>query len=621
MAAAHAASAAQDWRLAAKLWEALRVDFPDETTCWLRAGEAYCAAGFTGRADEILARGARLFPEHLWIAYQYTLVAQRAQDRPEALLRAEEMRKRFPDAPISHAIRAEALRDLGELEDADAGLGPAVARFPGDEWLLVGHAQLAELRGDWLAALARWEALRAVFPDHPLSAVGRGAALTGLGRFDEAEAALAAAIAQFPDNRTAAVAHAATAARRGDWDAAVRRWQAAGAHHPGDTAIELGLAEALIARGRGDEADAALDRVAAREPDNPQVEELRALLVRGRSPEEIVARGVRRRGLEAELAARVADPEVFIEITSICNFACSYCVSPMKLRDKRHMPLDTFRRALAQVAPLTTKPIRLHIDGEPTNHPQFKEMAQMVNEHGLPVWLATNGSLLDASYLDIWMDPLISMSTLPEELAQRHNKLDFDRYIAGIADYATAWARSDARQSLYFQIIHYPQPDPEAAAAYKARKDAFLLEFCRRAGLYETCTEASAVGSDIYSLSRNGHPGSVSFLKQAVAIGGLYPEDGAMVPRERATAGFCDSPWRQLVVHSNGTLGACCVDLSGGTGFASAEEAATLPIKELWENGAQITAMRRDFLAGRVERDVCQRCIGQGEIRFAETSR
>jgi len=219
------------------------------------------------------------------------------------------------------------------------------------------------------------------------------------------------------------------------------------------------------------------------------------------------------------------------------------------------------------------------------------------------------------------MDPLISMSTLPEELAKRHNKLNFDTYIDRIANYAAAWACSQAPQNLFFQIIHYPQENAEAEAAYRQRKNAFLVEFCRRAGLYDTCVEDTSVEDEDYRFRRRLHPGGLHFLKQQVSIGGLYPADGKMVERERATTGFCDAPWRQLVIHSNGTLGACCVDLSGGTTFASAEEVATTPLKELWESSPQIRAMRHSFLQGRVELDVCQRCLSQGQVRFEPTVR
>lgn len=529
IAAANAASNAGDWPLAVNLWEALRAEHPGDKLCWSKAGEAYWRGGLFGQADALLAAATARFDDDLWLAHQYAFVAQQVADWPEALRRANDLFMRFPGYAIGYILRGEGFQALGRLDDAEAAFAEGAGLFPRDEWTLFRHAELAEHRQDWQAALARWEAMLAVFPEHKGALVGRDRALRCLGRPGEAEAA---------------------------------------------------------------------------------VEGIRGAVMR-----ELAQLGV-----AARLPERLANPVVFIEITSICNFACTYCVSPMKLRDKRQMSLDTYRRVIAEIAELTTNPLRLHIDGEPTSHPQFKEMALLANAHGLPIALATNGSLLDPSFLDIWMDPLISMSTLPEELAKRHNKLNFERYVERIADYAAAWARSQSRQNLFFQIIHYPQADAAAELEYRQRKNAFLSEFARRAGLYESCTEESSVEDEDYRFQRRGHPGGLHFLKQRVSIGGLYPEEGRMLERPRATAGFCDAPWRQLVIHSNGTLGACCVDLSGGTTFASADEAATVPLKELWERSPQIRAMRDAFTQGRVERDICQRCLSQGQVMFPPTA-
>ena len=548
LAIATSASDAQEFQRAAEQWDALRADFPNEPLYWCKAGEAYCEAGMIERADEIIEEAVIAFPEDLWIAHRRTVVAQRKTDWAEALRRADNVWKRFPDHPIGYVLRGEVLRDLGQLDEADAAFAVAIKRFPDDEWALRGYAELASRRRVWIEALERWRATRERFPN------------------------------------------------------LVR--------------AQMGLAEALMELNRPDEARVVLDDIVAREPENTEAHAIRSVLASRPNPQEIVVQEVRERGIETALPERVANPVVFIEITSICNFACTYCVSPMKLREKKQMSMDTFRQVMEQVSTITTKPVRLHIDGEPTSHPQFKEMALLVNSYGLPLALATNGSRLDTSFLDIWMDPLISMSTSPEELAERHNKLDFDAYIDRIANYATAWSRSQARQNVFFQIVHYAQKSPAADAAYKSRKDAFLIEFCRRAGLYETCREENSVQEDNYRFTRKGHPGALSFIKQVVMESGLYPLDGKLVERERATAGFCDSPWRQLVVHSNGTLGACCVDLSGGTNFATAEEVETTSIKELWESSPQIKRLRQSFLEGRVERDVCQRCLTQGQVTF-----
>ena len=525
-------------------------------------------------------------------------VASDAGDWHTAINLWEGLRAQFPGEALCWRKTGEAYRRAGLVRVADEILKQATQLFAEDVWIGHQYTVVAQQMSDWPEALLRADELYTRFPGYAVSHILRGEALRALDRLDEAEATFAEAVERFPGDEWVLFRYAELAADRQNWGGARRRWEAMLAAFPDHKSALVGYDQALRELDRPAEAVAVVGEI-----------------------QRVVVDEVRQRGIEPVLAEHVANPEVLIEITSICNFACTYCVSSMKLREKKEMSLDTYRRVIEQVATITTNPIRLHIDGEPTSHPHFKEMALLANHHGLQISLATNGSHLDPSFLDIWMDPLISMSTLPEELAKRHNKLNFDTYIDRIADYTAAWARSQAPQNLFFQIIHYPKESAEAEAAYRQRKNGFLVEFCRRAGLYDTCVEDTCSEDEDYRFTRRQHPGALHFLKQQVSIGGLYPDDGKMVERQRATTGFCDAMWRQLVIHSNGTLGGCCVDLSGGTTFASAEEAATTPLKELWESSPQLRAMRESFLQGRVELDVCQRCLSQGQVRFEPATR
>lgn len=191
-----------------------------------------------------------------------------------------------------------------------------------------------------------------------------------------------------------------------------------------------------------------------------------------------------------------------IEITSICNFACTYCVSPHKVRKKAMMEPELFSHIVKQLPSLTTKPVRLHIDGEPTSHPHFFDFARQVNGVGLPVSLATNGSLLKPEYTDLWMNLLVSISTSPEELALRHPKLKFEKYIDTIAEFTSAWAKSNARQALSFQIVnYYSVRDPEYPE-YNAAKNAFLQSFIERTGLSERCEALNSLDDPVHHLRR-----------------------------------------------------------------------------------------------------------------------
>ena len=312
------------------------------------------------------------------------------------------------------------------------------------------------------------------------------------------------------------------------------------------------------------------------------------------------------------LARFIENPHVMIEITSICNFACDYCISPQKPRKKSMMSAELFSHIARQLPSLTKKPVRLHIDGEPTWHPLFADFVREVNAQGLPVALATNGSLMKPDYLSLRMDSLISMSTSAEELAVRHRKLDFDRYIDTVADYTAAWARADSPQNLHFQIIHYYWTNDPEFPEYSAVKNAFLADFIRRTGLDAYCDALTPLEAQVHRLRKKQGRGIASFVKQVISRGALFPIAGKLVEGTTTDHGFCDSPWKRLTIQSDGTVSCCCVDLTGGTAYTEPSEIWEVPLADLWRNHAGVQALRAGFLDGKVEREVCKRCLGAG---------
>lgn len=83
--------------------------------------------------------------------------------------------------------------------------------------------------------------------------------------------------------------------------------------------------------------------------------------------------------------------KIYIEITNVCNFHCSFCVDTT--RTKKFMPTDDFR-FIAQKVKSVTDYVYLHVLGEPLLHPQLNEILKICTENKLHVNISTNGSLL-----------------------------------------------------------------------------------------------------------------------------------------------------------------------------------------------------------------------------------
>ena len=82
---------------------------------------------------------------------------------------------------------------------------------------------------------------------------------------------------------------------------------------------------------------------------------------------------------------------VYVEITNICNRACSFC--PGTKREKRRMTLDEFSLILDRLNGITEY-IYLHIMGEPLTHPELCEFIRMGTSRGFKCAVTTNGTLL-----------------------------------------------------------------------------------------------------------------------------------------------------------------------------------------------------------------------------------
>jgi tetratricopeptide (TPR) repeat protein len=180
-----AAEARADWQQAIQRWESFYQKFRNSH------GDIGVAHGLMklGRLDEAeeRLRAAQLrFPIMPEISIALAQVAEQRGDKDEAVRRWADTLRRFPLMHVGYQSSIRVLREMGRIADADTVAVAAIDRFPTDAWPAVEAATLATERGDWEAAVQRWEAVRKGWPDRQ-DGYSRGAeALTALGRLDEA---------------------------------------------------------------------------------------------------------------------------------------------------------------------------------------------------------------------------------------------------------------------------------------------------------------------------------------------------------------------------------------------------------------------------------------------------
>ncbi|MEG0773709.1 radical SAM protein [Clostridium sp.] len=94
----------------------------------------------------------------------------------------------------------------------------------------------------------------------------------------------------------------------------------------------------------------------------------------------------------------------YIEITNVCNLACSFC--PQTKRRAEFMSLETFSNILDQIK-AHTEYIYFHVKGEPLLHPEIDKFLDLSYEKGFKVNITTNGTLINKVKDKIMMKPAL----------------------------------------------------------------------------------------------------------------------------------------------------------------------------------------------------------------------
>jgi|GEM_PF-829485 len=188
------------------------------------------------------------------------VAAQEQGDWATALAWWEQIAASFPDDPAGSVGAAECLARLDRLDEADAALALASARFPREGDILLAHARLAQQRKLWAEALTRWQTALRHAPANPEAMAGVAEALHGLDRGEEAARFLAQLATRPSADLAPRIEQAQACEARGDTRGAYDHWLAVIEAFPGSAEGLAGAGMAAIRLGRLHEADGLLAR-------------------------------------------------------------------------------------------------------------------------------------------------------------------------------------------------------------------------------------------------------------------------------------------------------------------------------------------------------------------------
>jgi tetratricopeptide (TPR) repeat protein len=210
-----------DLKRAREFLEIARARIPDYVLTSPDTVEILLGLGDFDELEAFTLEGARRFPKQPHYIEGYALAAERRRDFAEAVQRWAVVRKKFPNRKLAYISAVGCLRQVGQLDEAEAVLAQALRLMPQDLGVLLEWGRLAESRGDWEEARRRWDSLR---DRHSAAYIGAGQALHKLGRTEEAEAVLAEGRFRFPTEAGLAITLAQIAQESGKTAEALKRW-------------------------------------------------------------------------------------------------------------------------------------------------------------------------------------------------------------------------------------------------------------------------------------------------------------------------------------------------------------------------------------------------------------
>lgn len=264
---------------------------------------------------------------------------------------------------------------------------------------------------------------------------------------------------------------------------------------------------------------------------------------------------------------------VYVEITNICNMACSFCHGHS--RSPRRMSREEFSLVLRRLKG-KTEYIYYHLMGEPLTHPELPEMLRMAASQGYKSVLTTNGTLLAARGAGL-LDAGVHKVSISLHSFEKQDPTAQAKYLnecaafaekaanAGVIVSFRLWNRGfdEGNNAKTLAILKAALPGPwqENARGYRIR-DRVFLEYGDRFAWPDQ--EAEDLGNQVFCYGLKDHFGILC--------------DGTVVP--------------------------CCLDSDGVIALGNV---FTQDLEQILES-PRAKGMRSGFSCRKATEELCRRC-------------
>lgn len=277
----------------------------------------------------------------------------------------------------------------------------------------------------------------------------------------------------------------------------------------------------------------------------------------------------------------------YIETTSICNLACSFC--PPTERQARFIKVEDFSKILDDIKPHTDY-IYFHVKGEPLLHPKIDQLLDLSYEKGFKVNITTNGTLIHKAASKLLGKPALRQMNFSLHSFDGHagseNREGYLREIFTFVREATAL--SDLIVS--FRLWNLRRDNVENHIRNRNRATLGLIE--EEFGLDYRIEEKVVPGSGVKIAER-------IYLNQDVEFD--WPD---LKAEEDDGHGFCHALRNQAGILVDGTVIPCCLD---GEGVINLGNVYDRPFSEIIE-GERANRLYEGFSRREAVEELCRKC-------------
>ncbi len=277
----------------------------------------------------------------------------------------------------------------------------------------------------------------------------------------------------------------------------------------------------------------------------------------------------------------------YVEVTSVCNLACSFC--PPTERQKQFISLEDFSLRLDQIKPYTDF-IYLHVKGEPLLHPKIDQLLNISHEKGFKVNITTNGTLINKKKQRLLNKPAIRQMNFSLHSFDGHpGSTDKEGYVKSVLSFIKeATSQSDLIVSL--RLWNLTQDNMTNIDKQRNRQ---LLEIIEKDfDLPFKIEEKVSPGSGVKIAER-------IFINQDSEF--QWP---ALHEEEDDGKGFCYGLRNQAGILANGTVIPCCLDGEGVISLGNINDTSFSDIIE----GERAQKLVDGFSQRVAVEELCRKC-------------